>query len=61
MTTMNQLRAWKAVRSRFFIGVHTVSYLELRNLSDRTMQDIGVPRVNGREARPDMFWIPSIF
>jgi len=61
MTTMNQLRAWKAVRSRFFIGVHTVSYSELRNLSDQTLQDIGAPRVTGRAAHPDMFWIPSIF
>ena len=61
MTTMNQFRAWKAVRRRLVIGVHTVSYSELRGLSDRTLQDIGAPRVNERPARPDMFWIPSIF
>jgi len=59
--TTNQLRAWKAVRNRFFIGVHTVSYSELRGLSDRTLHDIGAPRSNQRPARPDMFWIPSIF
>lgn len=60
MTTMNQHRAWKAVRQRFVIGVHTVSYSELRGLSDRTLQDIGA-RVNERPVRPDMFWIPSVF
>lgn len=61
MTTMNQVRAWKAVRNRFFIGVHTVSYSELGNLSDRTLQDIGAPQGNQRPARPDIFWIPSVF
>ena len=61
MTTMNQFRAWKAVRQRFFIGVHTVSYSELGNLSDRTLRGIGAPRGNQRLARPEMFWIPGIF
>ena len=58
---MNQLGAWKAIRRRFVIGVHTVSNSELRGLSDRTLQDIGASRVNERPARTDMFWIPSIF
>jgi hypothetical protein len=61
MTTMNQLRAWKAVRGSFVIGVHMVSHSELRGLSDRALLDIGAPRVNEGSARPDMFWIPSIF
>jgi len=61
VTTMNELRAWKALRQRFFIGVHTISCSELRNLSDRALHDMGAPRVNERPARPDMFWIPKIF
>jgi uncharacterized protein YjiS (DUF1127 family) len=62
MTTINQLRAWKAVRRRFITQrVHSCS--ELRNLSDRTLQDIGLARRdNERPARPEIFfWIPRIF
>jgi uncharacterized protein YjiS (DUF1127 family) len=64
MTTMNQLRAWKAVRRRFVTQrVHAGSCSELRNLSDRALQDIGLARRgNERPARPEIFfWIPRIF
>jgi uncharacterized protein YjiS (DUF1127 family) len=64
MTTMNQLRAWKAVRRRFVtVRVRKISCPELRNLSDRSLGDIGAPRRgNERPPRPELFyWIPSIF
>ena len=64
MVTMNQLRASKAVRQRLLtLRVDTPSCAELRNVSDRTLQDIGAPRRgNERPPRPEMFfWIPSIF
>jgi hypothetical protein len=45
MTIMNQLRMWKAVRRRFLtMRVHTASCSELRNLTDRILQDIGAAR-----------------
>jgi uncharacterized protein YjiS (DUF1127 family) len=64
MTTINQVRTWKAVRRRFVTRrARTTSCWELRNLSDRTLQDIGLARQgNERPVRPDIFfWIPRIF
>jgi hypothetical protein len=59
MTTMNQLSAWEALRNRFILGVHTVSYSELGGLSDRTLRDIGAPRGNQRPARPTCSGSPA--